>query len=232
MNFVAGALLLACAVRDPTIASTVHTASSCEDKGSHSSDDESANGSIRKEKEESTVLSSTAISSLSSSFAESGSAGVPSIGATIDNDHITSDGPHDNDGDNNGGLQQTDKGEERRQLDQQEPKACKNRIVLVLAGDGGCSDSRDDDNEEEEEEGVHDISDGVVGGGDDGEGYMDDDEAPPKEWRSGPQHTRAEEDVFWLMVALMTRLPGVGAGLVMRELWLPNVPQLKVISEQ
>ena len=49
------------------------------------------------------------------------------------------------------------------------------------------------------------------------------------EWRSGPAHLRAEKDVFWLMLALTSRLPGVGSGLGMRELWLPGVPQLKVI---
>ena len=47
------------------------------------------------------------------------------------------------------------------------------------------------------------------------------------EWRSGPAHLRAEKDVFWLMLALMSRLSGVGSGLGMRELWLPGVPQLK-----
>ncbi|CAN0096144.1 unnamed protein product, partial [Hapterophycus canaliculatus] len=48
------------------------------------------------------------------------------------------------------------------------------------------------------------------------------------EWRSGPAHLRAEKDVFWLMLALTSRIGGVGSGLGMRELWLPGVPQLKV----
>ncbi|CAN0395915.1 unnamed protein product, partial [Laminaria digitata] len=48
------------------------------------------------------------------------------------------------------------------------------------------------------------------------------------EWRSGPAHLRAEKEVFWLMLALTSRLSGVGSGLGMRELWLPGVPQLKV----
>lgn len=56
----------------------------------------------------------------------------------------------------------------------------------------------------------------------------EEEDAPPKEWKSGPQHSRAEEDVFWLMMALTSRLPDVGSGLGMRELWLPGVPQLKV----
>lgn len=51
------------------------------------------------------------------------------------------------------------------------------------------------------------------------------------EWRSGPAHLRAEKDVFWLMLALMSRLGDVGSGLGMRELWLPGVPQLKVALE-
>lgn len=50
------------------------------------------------------------------------------------------------------------------------------------------------------------------------------------DWRSDPAHTRAEKDVFWLMMALTSRLSGVGSGLGMRELWLPGVPQLKVMQ--
>ncbi|CAN0166658.1 unnamed protein product, partial [Ectocarpus sp. 12 AP-2014] len=61
---------------------------------------------------------------------------------------------------------------------------------------------------------------------DDFDGSGEDESQP--EWRSGPAHLRAEKDVFWLMLALTSRLSGVGSGLGMRELWLPGVPQLKV----
>lgn len=61
--------------------------------------------------------------------------------------------------------------------------------------------------------------------------FTGEDEAAA-EWRSGPEHTRAEQDVFWLMLALTSRLAGVGAGLGMRELWLPGVPQLKVMRSR
>ncbi|CAM9756730.1 unnamed protein product [Scytosiphon promiscuus] len=59
-----------------------------------------------------------------------------------------------------------------------------------------------------------------------GDGSGDDENQPA--WRSGPAHLRAEKDVFWLMLALTSRISGVGSGLGMRELWLPGVPQLKV----
>lgn len=87
---------------------------------------------------------------------------------------------------------------------------------------GGVDDDDDDEVVVVLREGGHE---GVIV---DTEAADEAEDDAPREWRSGPQHEKAEEDVFWMMLALSTRLPGVGAGLGMRELWLPGVPQLKV----
>lgn len=157
MNFVAGALLLACSVRDPSI--NLPPPNPVQNRWSSHGEINGVNsGSLGR-----------------GSDARSPSADSHVMSVTTESSYCS------------------DEDEE---------------VVVVLRGEG---------------------QDEEVGTEADGVGDTEPEDETPKEWRSGPQHQKAEEDVFWLMLALSTRLSGVGAGLGMRELWLPGVPQLKVL---
>lgn len=207
MNFVAGALLLACSMRDPTI--NVRAPKRAEPSPSSSS--------------------STTIASRRNH----GGAGAENDSAFDGRNNIEGVVAVNAIAENQGGEVWATEGE-RESRDLPKPDARSEAIPRIEGGDalaaaaattsGSLSSSALSEKQQKES-----LTAAVTAAeaSDSGNSGGEEDDAPPKEWTSGPQHSRAEEDVFWLMMALTSRLPDVGSGLVMRELWLPGVPQLK-----
>lgn len=212
MNFVAGALLLACAERDPTIndrpdppregskrppsSTTAPGGTLCQSRGVVG-----ANVIVERVGGEEEKVGGGGQGG-SSSVTSQNSNNTPAGKSTLaGGDHDPSEA-----GSNSGSSGGKDAGTRQAHAREQELRC--DADAGSAGAEGGASAAN-----------VADVAD------DCGE----EEDAPPKEWRSGPQHQKAEEDVFWLMMALTSRLPDVGSGLGMRELWLPGVPQLKVI---